>query len=230
MQIGPRPAYENERPYSPGFQTIRPCVTGIFGEELPYSSTWSVIQQDTPDTQYLNPATLEAYSNTNAAYEGSSGSKKTIIIFSRATDSSKKYKFCPCANQVYGVGITARINAIGVDGNISIAQWIMRVRPITASYAYAQTWNSFIAVPPTMGTEILIIDQMNFGGSFQPDNVDFQYCSLSDIELPVGTPYYGVVIDVRCVIAQSAGAALTSQFASLAAGVWNSSKIYGIKV
>lgn len=31
MQIGARPAYENERNFSPGFQNVRPCTTGFIG-------------------------------------------------------------------------------------------------------------------------------------------------------------------------------------------------------
>ena len=63
MQIGPRPAHENERPYSPGFQTVRPCTSGFIGggDDLPLLVK---AYNDDPDLDYSGPQTVDGVSCT----------------------------------------------------------------------------------------------------------------------------------------------------------------------
>lgn len=199
------------------------------------ASSWNNIKQDSPNTVYNFPGTLEAASSGNGAYEGSSGSKKAVIYFASPLPAGT-YLIMPFDLQSYlenAVTFESSLFASGgtpISVGISNAIWTIRIRQITALppiEGQNLTWNTFSGF--TMDSGLTFTDFMrgNFVLTWTGSNLliedgdETARIYLPTLKLTVVSQLFGLVIDCKLAIATPLGfpMILLSSAATLSGGV-----------
>jgi hypothetical protein len=208
MQVGPKPAYQNERGFSPGFQNVRPCVSGFIGGSIGYQySDIRQLTQDNPNT--VNSATqfLTALSKVTNDYDNTAGSGglKAVVQLARPIPTSlasgNDCQFLFGASQ--GIANLFQASVLVIDNAPARIQGVARVRPIISQFSNTtSTWNLWVSgAHATLGAaiELTWIDtslNVGFGSSVSLVGT----CPAATFSAPRTSIVYGFIVDCKPIL------------------------------
>jgi len=197
----------------------------LLSSKLVSDIDWCVIKQNSAGTSFYQPSTIEAFSNTEFSYEGSSNSTKTIISFDlpiQPDGGGGNY-----AIELDSGGLMQAISSfLEVGSGVYNLVSNFRVRAIIAPYSIiSATWTSFFSSPPAMSA-ILSLPARN------TISVDINTGTTVVLEVFARMPHiifsaystvntiYGLVLDIEPETTKTGFTPAASSFAQFSASIF----------
>lgn len=215
MQIGPRPAYENERHFSPGFQVVRPSTGGFFGAQPSQILVTDIrnVSLASPTTVPSNIQSLSAASDDNNNYDGASAAFKSVMKLSTPTtanDDGVVSLSLEDSGLIAAIGAVATIQISCPSGSHTYsyqASYTIRVRPVMEDFDQTlSTWDLWTGSPPTLGAAVTstatsaATPAVTVTGPLTVEITDAVSDRAPNFIFPSDDEIYGFILDIQPVV------------------------------